>query len=228
MQETILIIEDDKDIAAIEKDYLEANGFQVIIETDGPAGMREAVTGRYHLILLDIMLPGVDGFEICRTIRDKVDIPILMVTARRADIDKIRSLGLGADDYVEKPFSPAVLVAKVKAQLTQYKRLKGVHEIRRISLGGITLEPETHRVMLDGQEISLPNKEFRLLELLMENPGVVFSRETLYTRIWGMDSLGSTATIPVHINRLREALEKDPSNPIHLLTVWGVGYKFQP
>lgn len=228
MKDMILIIEDDKDIAAIEKDYMEINGYGAVIRGDGIEGMEAALTGHYSLILLDVMLPGMDGFEICRKIRDKIDTPILMVTARNTDIDKIRGLGLGADDYIEKPFSPAVLAAKVKSQLAQYRRLRGAKELRRISLGGLTIEPDTRRVFVGDRELSLPNKEFELLAFLMENPGIVFSRETLYIRIWGMDSLGSTDTIPVHINRLREAVEENPSKPRHLLTVWGVGYKFQP
>ena len=228
MKDMILIIEDDKDIAAIEKDYMEINGYGAVIKGDGTEGMEAALTGHYSLILLDVMLPGMDGFEICRKIRDKIDTPILMVTARNTDIDKIRGLGLGADDYIEKPFSPAVLAAKVKSQLAQYRRLRGTKELRRISLGGLTIEPDTRRVFVGDQELSLPNKEFELLAFLMENPGIVFSRETLYTRIRGMDSLGTTDTLPVHINRLREAVEENPSKPRHLLTVWGVGYKFQP
>ena len=229
MPKKILIIEDDPDIAAIEKDYLEASQLSADIEGNGSVGLKRAQQGGYDLILLDIMLPGLDGFHICQKLRDKIDIPILMVTARRTDIDQIRGLGLGADDYIEKPFSPSVLVAKVKAQLAQYDRLKGTSRgPRRVTLGGISLEPDTRRVFAHGKEISLPNKEFQLLAYLMLHPDYVFSRETLYTNIWGMDSLGSTATIPVHINRLREAIEEDPSHPRHILTIWGVGYKFQP
>lgn len=229
MSKKILIIEDDMDIAYIEKDYLEVSGYEVHIEENGTQGLSEAMTGDYDLILLDVMLPGMDGFAICRKLRDKIDIPIMMVTAKRTDIDKIRGLGFGADDYIEKPFSPGVLVAKVKSQLAQYERLKGkTRENQRITFGDISLEPETHRVFVRGEERMLPNKEFKLLEFLMLHPDVVYSREALYTRIWGMDSLGNTSTVPVHINRLREALEEDPSKPRHLMTIWGVGYKFQP
>lgn len=226
MKKRILIVEDDDDIASIERDYLEVGGYEVKVEENGTAGLTEALTGEYDLILLDIMLPGMDGFQIVRKLRDKIDIPIMMVTARRSDIDKIRGLGFGADDYIEKPFSPGVLVARVKSQLAQYERLKGTGE--RISIGGITLEPDTHRIFVRGMEKVLPNKEFQLLEFLMVHADVVFSRESLYTRIWGMDSLGNTSTVPVHINRLREAVEEDPSNPKHILTIWGVGYKFKP
>lgn len=229
MKKKILIVEDDDDIASIERDYLEVGGYEVKVEENGTAGLTEALTGEYDLILLDIMLPGMDGFQIVRKLRDKIDIPIMMVTARRSDIDKIRGLGFGADDYIEKPFSPGVLVARVKPQLAQYERLKGTGERRKkISIGGITLEPDTHRIFVKGMEKVLPNKEFQLLEFLMVHADVVFSRESLYTRIWGMDSLGNTSTVPVHINRLREAVEEDPSNPKHILTIWGVGYKFKP
>lgn len=229
MSKKILIIEDDEDIAFIEKDYLELAGYEVQIENNGTKGLAEAKTGNYDLILLDVMLPGIDGFEICRNLRGELDIPIMMVTAKRTDIDKIRGLGFGADAYIEKPFSPSVLVAKVKAQLAQYDRLKGSPAApKRLTFGDIALEPDTHRVFVAGKEKILPNKEFKLLEFLMLHPDMVFSRETLYTHIWGMDSLGNTSTVPVHINRLRDALEKDPANPQHILTVWGVGYKFQP
>ena len=229
MAKRILIVEDDDDIASIEKDYLEVSGYQLTVEENGTAGLTEALTGDYDLILLDVMLPGMDGFQIVRKLRDKVDIPIMMVTAKRTDIDKIRGLGFGADDYIEKPFSPGVLVAKVKSQLAQYERLKGKPEDRkRITISGITLESDTHRIWVRGEEKVLPNKEFQLLEFLMVHADVVYSRETLYTRIWGMDSLGNTATVPVHINRLREAVEEDPANPRHILTIWGVGYKFKP
>lgn len=229
MKKKILIVEDDDDIASIERDYLEVGGYEVKVEENGTAGLTEALTGEYDLILLDIMLPGMDGFQIVRKLRDKIDIPIMMVTARRSDIDKIRGLGFGADDYIEKPFSPGVLVARVKSQLAQYERLKGTEERRKkISIGGITLAPDTHRIFVRGMEKVLPNKEFQLLEFLMVHADVVFSRESLYTRIWGMDSLGNTSTVPVHINRLREAVEEDPSNPKHILTIWGVGYKFKP
>lgn len=229
MKKRILIVEDDDDIASIERDYLEVGGYEVKVEENGTAGLTEALTGDYDLILLDIMLPGMDGFQIVRKLRDKIDIPIMMVTARRSDIDKIRGLGFGADDYIEKPFSPGVLVARVKSQLARYERLKGIGERRKkISIGGITLEPDTHRIFVRGEEKVLPNKEFQLLEFLMVHADVVFSRESLYTRIWGMDSLGNTSTVPVHINRLREAVEEDPSDPKHILTIWGVGYKFKP
>lgn len=229
MNERILIIEDDQDIAFIERDYLEMNGYHVTIASDGIRGCKEALSQTYNLILLDIMLPGMDGFEVCRQLRDKLDIPIVMVTAKREDIDKIRGLGFGADDYVEKPFSPSVLVARVKSRISQYNRLKGTGSRKGlITFGDITLNPDTHTVIVRGKEVALPNKEFQLLEFLMINADMVFSKETLYDKIWGMDSLGNTATVPVHINRLREAIEEDPNTPRHLMTIWGVGYKFKP
>lgn len=228
MSKKILIIEDDADIAAIEKDYLEVSGYDVEISDNGSDGMRAALNGNFDLIILDIMLPGMNGFDVCKNIRGKIDIPIMMLTARKSDIDKIKGLGFGADDYIEKPFSPSVLVARVKSRLAQYERLKGTADANKIILGNITLESDTHRVFVDEKEIVLPNKEFQLLEFLMTNANIVFSRETLYDRIWGMNSFGNTATVPVHINRLRDAVELDPAKPKHLITVWGVGYKFKP
>jgi len=228
MSKKILIIEDDADIAAIEKDYLEVSGYDVEISDNGSDGMRAALNGNFDLIILDIMLPGMNGFDVCKNIRGKIDIPIMMLTARKSDIDKIKGLGFGADDYIEKPFSPSVFVARVKSRLAQYERLKGTADANKIILGNITLESDTHRVFVDEKEIVLPNKEFQLLEFLMTNANIVFSRETLYDRIWGMNSFGNTATVPVHINRLRDAVELDPAKPKHLITVWGVGYKFKP
>lgn len=226
----ILIIEDDMEIADVEKDYLELSGLSVTIRNDGLAGYQEALSNPYDLILLDLMLPDMDGFEICRKLREKLDIPITIVSARHEDIDKIRTLGFGADEYIEKPFSPAVLAAQVKSQLSRYEQLKGSGKKKHtgpLSLGGITMDESTHTVTVRGKPVELANKEFQLLHFLMVNAGIVFSRDTLYNRIWGMESLGNTATVPVHINRIREAVEEDPSNPKHILTIWGVGYKFQ-
>lgn len=224
----ILIVEDDAAIAAIERDYLSVSGFEVEIAEDGNSGLRKGSTGAYDLILLDLMLPEMDGFEVCRRLREKTDIPILMVTARREDIDKIRGLGLGADDYIEKPFSPGVLVARVKANLNQYKRLTGREkEPSEIRLGGVRINTGTHRVFVDGKEIELKNKEYKLLLFLMLNVDLVFDRETLYEKVWGLDALGDNATVAVHINRLREKIEKDPAKPRYIETVWGVGYRFR-
>jgi DNA-binding response OmpR family regulator len=229
MSKKILVVEDDEDIAFIEQDYLRVVGYDVHVANNGTDGLQEALHGDYDLVLLDVMLPGMDGFEILRRIRDVIDIPILLVTAKKTDIDKIRGLGYGADAYIEKPFSPGVLVAKVKAALAQYERLKGAARQDRhvITVGKIRLESDTHRVFVDGKEKKLVNMEFKLLEYLMMHPGIVFSSEQLYHDVWGMEAMGSTSTVSVHINHIRAEIEEDPSNPKHVVTVWGVGYKFQ-
>lgn len=225
----ILIIEDDIAIAEIERDYLEINGFEVTIETDGVSGMNTALKGGFQLVLLDLMLPEIDGFTVCRSLREHLDIPILMVTAKKEDIDKIRGLGLGADDYIVKPFSPGELVARVQAHIAAYNRLKGgIREIQpEITVGAIRINPKSHRVFVKEKEISLKNKEYELLLFLVTNADMVFDKETLYERIWGMDSVGDNATVAVHINRLREKIEDDPSNPHYIETVWGAGYRFR-
>lgn len=223
----ILIIEDDAAIAEIEHDYLELDGFAVEIAADGNVGLERGLSGEHSLILLDLMLPGMDGFAICRALREQIDVPILMVTARQEDIDKIRGLGLGADDYIEKPFSPSVLVARVKAHLARYRRLTGSERTSgEIQIGGIRLNEETHRVYVDGREVELTNKEYELLLFFMLNVDVVFSREQLYERIWGWDAMGDSATVAVHINRLRKKIEQDPANPRYIVSVWGAGYRF--
>lgn len=222
----ILIIEDDVAIAEIERDYLELDGFAVEIAADGNVGLERGLSGEHSLILLDLMLPGMDGFAICRALREQIDVPILIVTARQEDIDKIRGLGLGADDYIEKPFSPSVLVARVKAHLARYRRLTGSERTSgEIQIGGIRLNEETHRVYVDGREVELTNKEYELLLFFMLNVDVVFSREQLYERIWGWDAMGDSATVAVHINRLRKKIEQDPANPRYIVSVWGAGYR---
>lgn len=225
----ILIIEDDKAIAEIERDFLEISGFETTIVADGIEGMKYAYSGKYDLILLDLMLPGMDGYEICKKIRGTIDVPILMVTAKIEDVDKIRGLGLGADDYIAKPFSPTELVARVKANLAQYERLTAGQKVRNeeILVGNIRVNPKTHRVYVNGEEIEFKNKEYELLLFLITNPDIVFNKDVLYERIWGMDAYGDIKTVAVHINRLREKIEKDPSNPIHIETVWGAGYRFK-
>ena len=224
----ILIVEDDAAIAAIERDYLEVDHFAVEIASDGIQGLNRGLSGEFDLILLDLMLPGIDGFALCRKLREKINIPILMVTAKQEDIDKIRGLGLGADDYIEKPFSPSVLVARVKANLAQYERLSGKRKApSEIMLGNIRLNTGTHRVFVEDREVELKNKEYELLLFLMLNVDMVFDRETLYEKVWGMDAMGDNATVAVHINRLREKLEKDPANPRYIETVWGAGYRFR-
>lgn len=225
----ILLIEDDESIAAIERDYLVLSDFAVDIAATGGEGLALGRTGKYDLILLDRMLPGLDGFSVCHALRKALDIPILMVTARQEDIDKIRGLGMGADDYITKPFSPSVLVTQIKANLAQYDRLKGGRvERAQIQMGEIRIQEDSRRVFVEEREVTLKNKEYELLLFLMSNPDIVFSKEALYERIWGCDALGGNATVAVHINRLREKTEKTPSEPRHIQTVWGAGYRFRP
>ena len=224
----ILIIEDDVSIAEIERDFLEINGMECVIVSNGEDGLREASSGAYDLILLDLMLPGLDGLEITMRIRASVGIPILMVTAKTEEADKILGLGLGADDYISKPFSPTELVARVKANLAQYERLAGNRPSDdEITAGSLRINSKSRRVFVDEREIDLKNKEYETLLFLASNPDVVFGKETLYERIWGMDALGDAATVAVHINRLREKIERDPSDPVHIQTVWGAGYRFR-
>lgn len=225
----ILIIEDDKSIAEIERDFLEISGFKTFIVADGIEGLKQASSGEYDLILLDLMLPNIDGYEICKKIRGLIDIPIIMVTARIEDVDKIRGLGLGADDYISKPFSPTELVARVKANIAQYERLTTEHSVKNgeIQVGNVMINAKTHRVYVDGKEIEFKNKEYELLLFLVTNADIVFSKEILYEKIWGMDAYGDIKTVAVHINRLRDKIEKDPSNPVHIETVWGAGYRFK-
>ena len=222
----ILIIEDDREIAEIERDYLELDGFAADIASDGVSGLEQALAGDYDLILLDLMLPGMDGFSVCRRLREKLDIPILMVTARTQDIDKIRGLGFGADDYIEKPFSPGVLVARVKAHLAQYTRLKPRQaKSSVISAGPISIDTDARTVTVRGAAVSLTNKEYELLLFLARHPNQIFSREDLYEMIWGLESMGDNITVAVHVNRLREKLEEDTAKPQLIQTVWGVGYR---
>lgn len=224
----ILIVEDDPDIAAIERDYLEVNGCQVEIAADGETGLALGLGGGFDLILLDLMLPGLDGFTVCRKLREKIDTPILMVTARREDVDKIRGLGLGADDYIEKTFSPSVLAARVKAHLARYERLTGGgHHTAEIHIGGLCLHTDTRRLYVEGREVELKNKEYELLLFFLLHVDIVFSREELYEKIWGLEAMGDNATVAVHINRLREKIEPDPAKPRYIQTVWGAGYRFR-
>ena len=225
----ILIIEDDGDIAAIERDYLELNSFQVEVAPDGVTGLERGLHGAFDLILLDLMLPGMDGFSVCRRLREKTDVPILMVAARREDIDKIRGLGLGADDYIEKPFSPSVLVARVRAHLARYERLTagGQRAKPELRAGELSLNTATRRVLVGGREVELKNREYELLQFLMLHPDRVFSREELYEKIWGLEAMGDNATVAVHINRVREKIEADPAHPRYIQTVWGAGYRFK-
>ena len=227
--EKILIVEDDELIAELERDYLEASGYEVVLAFDGEAGLREFQKG-CDAAVLDIMLPKKNGFELCREIRKTSDIPILLVTAKKEDIDKIRGLGLGADDYVVKPFSPAELVARVKAHIGIHARLgqreQGSRQEECLAFGDLKIYPKAYRVFLKDKEIALANREFELLLFLASNPNIVCSKETLFERIWGMDALGDSATVMVHVNRIREKL-KDPSDDReYIQTVWGAGYRF--
>ena len=217
----ILIVEDDRAIARIEKDYLELNGYQVTVAEDGETGRRLALQQPFDLILLDVMLPRMDGFTLLQHLREQLDVPILLVTARTEDLDKIRGLGLGADDYIEKPFSPSVLVARVRANLAQYARLKQGDKGRVLQSGDLKLDTAARRVFLHEQEVPLKNKEYELLLFFMRNPGMVFDRETLYERVWGLEAMGDSATVAVHINRLREKLGEQS-----IQTVRGAGYRF--
>ena len=225
----ILIIEDEEAIADLEKDYLELSDFEVTIENTGDGGLQTALTGDFDLIILDLMLPGVDGFEVCKQIREEKNVPIIMVSAKKDDIDKIRGLGLGADDYMTKPFSPSELVARVKAHMARYDRLVGsnqkVNDI--IEIRGLKIDKTARRVYVDGDERIFTTKEFDLLTFLAENPNHVYSKEELFREIWDMDSIGDIATVTVHIKKIREKIEYDNAKPQYIETIWGVGYRFK-
>ena len=226
----ILIIEDDLLIAELERDYLVVADFEPVIETDGKRGLALAMEGGFDLLILDVMLQGINGFDICSEVRRKFNIPIIMVTAKQEDIDKIKGLSLGVDDYITKPFSPAELVARVKAHIQIHELL--LHSTAddgnedTIKAGDLRIVVNSRRVFVGEQEVSLKNKEFELLLFLAENPDIVFSKDTILDRIWGIDSTADTATVTVHINRIREKIEETPSEPKYIHTVWGVGYKF--
>ena len=225
----ILIIEDEESIAELEKDYLELSGFEVEIENDGKKGLEKSLSENVDLILPDIMLPNVDGFEICKTIRSKKNTPIIIVSAKKDDIDKIRGLGLGADDYITKPFSPSEMVARVKAHLARYQRLvsnsKPANEI--VEVRGIKIDKTARRVWVNGEEKNFTTKEFDLLTFLAENPNHVYTKEELFREIWGMESLGDIATVTVHIKKIREKIEYNTAKPQYIETIWGVGYRFK-
>ena len=225
----ILIIEDEEAIADLEKDYLELSGFQVDIATDGRIGLERALSDDFELVILDLMLPGVDGFEICRQVRETKNTPIIMVSAKKDDIDKIRGLGLGADDYMTKPFSPSELVARVKAHLTRYERLvsSNVRENTVVEIRGIKIDKTARRVWVNGEEKNFTSREFDLLTFLAENPNHVFTKEELFQKIWDMDSVGDIATVTVHIKKIREKIEFNSTKPQYIETVWGVGYRFK-
>lgn len=228
----ILIVEDELPIAELEKDYLELSDFEVTIETDGVEGGKKAMSGEYDMLILDVMLPGQDGFEICRKYREKYLAPVIMVSAKKEDIDKIHGLGLGADDYMTKPFSPSELVARVKAHLNRYDTLvdkapKKENENEMIEVGELKIDKIARRVFVRGEEKNLTSKEFDLLYFLAKNPNRVFPKEELFQQIWGVGPIGDIATVTVHIKKIREKIEADTSNPEYIETIWGVGYRFK-
>lgn len=225
----LLIIEDDEAIGELERDYLELSGFDVEIETSGRTGLERALRESFDLFILDLMLPGVDGFEICKKIRKEKNTPILMVSAKKDDIDKIRGLGLGADDYITKPFSPSELVARVKAHLARYERLIGsyVPENELIEIRGLKIDRTARRVYVNGVETPFTSKEFDLLTFLAQNPNHVFTKEELFKKIWALETVGEIATVTVHIKKIREKIEFNSSKPQYIETIWGVGYRFK-
>ena len=225
----ILIVEDEEAIADLEKDYLELSGFDVEIENDGTSGMERALNEDFDMFILDLMLPGTDGFEICRKIREKKNTPVLMVSAKKDDIDKIRGLGLGADDYITKPFSPNELVARVKAHLARYERLIGSTAQKNdiIEIRGIRIDKTARRVWVNEEEKQFTTKEFDMLTFLAENPNHVFTKDELFSKIWDMESIGDIATVTVHIKKIREKIEFNTAKPQYIETIWGVGYRFK-
>ena len=225
----ILIIEDESTIAELEKDYLELAGFEVEVACDGKSGLEQAICKDYDLIILDLMLPEIDGFEICRQVRAEKNTPIIMVSAKKDDIDKIRGLGLGADDYMTKPFSPSELVARVKAHMARYERLVGsvVEENKIIEIRGIKIDTTARRVWIHGEEKTFTTKEFDLLTFLASHPNHVYTKDELFSEIWDMESIGDIATVTVHIKKIREKIEFDTSKPQYIETIWGVGYRFK-
>ncbi len=225
----ILIVEDEEAIADLEKDYLELSGFEVQVENQGDVGLARALQEEFDLIILDLMLPGVDGFEICRKIRETKNTPIIIVSAKKDDIDKIRGLGMGADDYMTKPFSPSEMVARVKAHLARYERLisSGMPNNDIIEIRGIKIDKTARRVWVNGEETNFTSKEFDLLTFLAQNPNHVYTKEELFKEIWDMESIGDIATVTVHIKKIREKIEYDTSKPQYIETIWGVGYRFK-
>ena len=226
----ILIVEDEEAIADLEKDYLELSGFKVEVANDGETGLKKALGEEFDMFILDLMLPGIDGFEICRQIRDKKNTPIIMVSAKKDDIDKIRGLGLGADDYMTKPFSPSELVARVKGHIQRYQRLVGSREKPRpeiLKVRGLEIDRESRRVWVNGKEVNMTSKEYDLLLFLAEHPDTVFSKDRLFDHVWGMDAYGDVSTITVHIKHIRDKIELNPDRTQYIETVWGVGYRFR-
>lgn len=223
----VLIIEDDNSIAALERDYLQLNGYKVDIDQDGVSGLKKALLGIYDVVVVDLMLPGKDGYEIVKEVRDKFEIPIIIVSAKNEDIDKIRGLGFGADDYLTKPFSPAELVARIKSHIIRYERLSGKKiTLELISHKAMEIRTDSHKVFVNGKEVLLTTKEYELLVFLASNPNIVFTKDQIFSNIWGEDYCGDTATVAVHIQKLRKKIEKDSGNPDYIETIWGTGYRF--
>lgn len=223
----ILVIEDEMNIAELEKDYLESNGFEVVLEHDGEDGLDRALNETFSLVIVDLMLPNLSGFSIIKRIREQKDIPVLVVSAKVKEVDKIRGLGLGADDYITKPFSPGELVARVKSNLMKYNRLVGKSiEESCIKIKDLEIDLSTHEVTLKGEKLTFTTKEFELLAFMAQNPNVAFSKDRLFSRIWGADNYGDIATVTVHIQKIRSKIEEDSSHPKFIETVWGVGYRF--
>ena len=226
----VLIIEDDKSIAELERDYLQVNGFACDIAADGESGLKMAMQEDYALVIVDIMLPGRDGFSVCSELRREKDIPIIFLSARSEDIDKVRGLGLGADDYMTKPFSPSELVARVKSHIARYEKLVSKNAAKKsdiIQVRDLKIDKEAHRVYVGGKEVAMPVREFELLLFLAENPNIVFSKERLFDRLWGMDAMGDVSTVTVHIQRIRDKIEKNLAGQKYIETVWGAGYRFR-
>jgi DNA-binding response OmpR family regulator len=224
----ILIIENDLNIAEMERDYLQLNGYKAEIVQDGSQGLKMALQGIYDVIIVDLMLPGKDGFEIIREVRKKFEIPIIVVSARSEDIDKIRGLDFGADDYLTKPFSPSELTARIKSHINRYERLKGNNispEI--INCGGLEINTASHRVFINGKETQMTSKEYAILVFLASNPNIVFTKDQIFDRVWGDEYCGDNATVPVHIQKIRKKIEKNPANPEFIETLWGTGYRFK-
>jgi DNA-binding response OmpR family regulator len=224
----VLIIEDDLNIAELERDYLQLNGYHAEIVQDGKAGVQRALSGEFDIVVVDLMLPEKNGYEIICEIRKSLEIPVIVVSAKSEDIDKIRGLDLGADDYLTKPFSPTEFVARVKSHCKRYERLKGNNTGHEVLLrNGLEIDTGSHQVSVNGREVQLTTKEYEILLFLASHPGIVFTKERLLDAIWGSEYFGDTATIAVHTHKIRKKIESDPANPVYIETVWGTGYRFK-
>jgi len=224
---SVLIIEDDINIAELERDYLKLNGYKTEIVQDGRQGLKKAVSGIYDIVIVDLMLPNTDGYEIVKEVRKKLEIPVIIISAKGEDIDKIRGLDFGADDYLTKPFSPSELVARIKSHIKRYERLKGINTTAEfINHKGMEINTRSHKVLVNGKEVQITAKEYELLLFLASNPNILFTKEQLFDSIWGDEYYGDSATVPVHIQKIRKKIEKDPANPEFIETLWGSGYRF--